>query len=638
MKEVSRYMNFLIPSTGLSNYLVLDSENQVIETYSADAEAAIGKLHINQKPLFCGGQRSGPNGATFSYVSKVCYKAGRFHFIELVFHDNNPEWYEGFFFLSFDDKTNQVLNGFYERVKHDANGNFRLHILYDPRKIDVKSVNVTVYHIIHNHDDLTQGMKQIQDNSEKIEGIIKQFKNIPEIDIAPPSSLDKIIIVPLECSYSKRFFSKLFLLQHHIICSQIISKYGLQQLQIPIKVNNEELFLLIYGDDYCNRLFLDNQDYFNVIKLPDGIIGVSSISQEKEYFENHCNLLRLIGETYQILHETGFGILTCSEVALDYDKAKAKVKEWIAANLQAAYKEYVDKTSEVVKWKNEFRLFQFFKLFFSDAIYQFRAEWLGWQSLDIYIPSLSAAIEYQGAQHYKASEFFGGVQGLVENQERDKQKRAKCQAMNIQLFEWNYKTTVTLDNIVRFINSTFPQVKTDEVTISQNLLNNTPLSISEFLLENCRFHEKTDSDVQHKQLGSVIRQYDENGNLLGEYTSIMQAANNTNTGISSIQKCLAGERNRAGGFFWTREEYGSSPAGIEKTTNKSESISLQKNLGLSKPVIQIDPATGEVIEIHNSISAAAKKVGIDKKCISDVLRHKQKTTGGFSWQYADMEE
>ena len=161
-------------------------------------------------------------------------------------------------------------------------------------------------------------------------------------------------------------------------------------------------------------------------------------------------------------------------------------------------------------------MYQFFKLFFPDAIYQYRSEWLGWQSLDVYIPSLSAAIEYQGQQHYTASEFFGGWQGFVENQERDKQKQAKCQEMSIQLFEWNYKTTVTYDNIVKFINANFPKTRTDEKTVCQHLMFNTPLSINEYLLNNYRFHEKSSAGVQRKQSEFVIRQYDSNGNLVNE--------------------------------------------------------------------------------------------------------------------------
>jgi hypothetical protein len=53
-------------------------------------------------------------------------------------------------------------------------------------------------------------------------------------------------------------------------------------------------------------------------------------------------------------------------------------------------------------------------------------KWLGRQHLDIYLPELNIGLEYQGAQHYVAVEFFGGEEGLAKTIERDKKKKQKC--------------------------------------------------------------------------------------------------------------------------------------------------------------------------------------------------------------------
>jgi hypothetical protein len=53
-------------------------------------------------------------------------------------------------------------------------------------------------------------------------------------------------------------------------------------------------------------------------------------------------------------------------------------------------------------------------------------KWLGKQHLDIYFPDLNIAIEYQGAQHYIAVDFFGGGEALVKNLERDARKKQLC--------------------------------------------------------------------------------------------------------------------------------------------------------------------------------------------------------------------
>jgi hypothetical protein len=60
-------------------------------------------------------------------------------------------------------------------------------------------------------------------------------------------------------------------------------------------------------------------------------------------------------------------------------------------------------------------------------------------SLDIFIPDLSVAIEYQGAQHFEAFNHFGGKNGLKKTQERDARKARLCKETGIQLicFEGN---------------------------------------------------------------------------------------------------------------------------------------------------------------------------------------------------------
>ena len=627
-KVIKEKNYFTIPLTGLSDYMVLDSENQFFEDYSEQAAVSLKKLHINGKKLSYGiGNLSISNHAFFTSISQTCIKAGKYHYIEYIYHDDNPVWFNGFFFLSYIEETGKVINGFYERAVHDRNGNFRLHLLYDPQKNSANSIKILVYHLIHDPNALQSVSNKVIDNSKRIEAIIGQFRNIPNIDITPPSNLDEVMVIPLECSYSKRFFSRLFMLQHHTVCSQIISGFGLQQYQIPIRAGNEELLILVCGDHYLN----------DTVMTPNKEIGVSAIPKGKEYLENYSKLLCIVGETERIIQKTEDGILIRSEAALLFRNAKSKIKEWITKNLELAYKEYVDRSSEIVVWKSEFRLFQFIKLLFTDAVYQFRADWLGEQSLDIYIPSLKAAIEYQGQQHYEASNYFGGESKLLEYQERDSQKRAKCKAVNVQLFEWNYKTTVTYNNVVSFINECFPRNKVNEKTICRHLSDCFPVRISDFLESNYRYHTSGSehSDSRPKATSSVIRQYDSNGNLIGEYSTITKASEATHVGYVSIQKCLAGERRRAGDFFWRREEYGSNPLGIEELLNAQDTHTTKENTGLSKPVIQIDPLTGEVICIHSSMSIAAKEAGVDKKGIYMVLNKKQKTAGGFFWQYAD---
>ena len=99
------------------------------------------------------------------------------------------------------------------------------------------------------------------------------------------------------------------------------------------------------------------------------------------------------------------------------------------------------------KWKHELSLFQVVKEVYPDTLYQYRPEWLGHQSLDLYIPSLQVGIEYQGIQHYTPVDFFGGEEALAHRQELDRQKSELCRENGVRLIEWPYSLEPTEENI-----------------------------------------------------------------------------------------------------------------------------------------------------------------------------------------------
>lgn len=103
------------------------------------------------------------------------------------------------------------------------------------------------------------------------------------------------------------------------------------------------------------------------------------------------------------------------------------------------------------KWASEQKLYAMVKAIYEDSIYQYKADWLGLQSIDIFIPCLKIAIEYQGIQHYEPVSIFGGEQGLVETQRRDEIKREKCIENNVKLLEWKYDLPVTMENVIGLI-------------------------------------------------------------------------------------------------------------------------------------------------------------------------------------------
>lgn len=54
---------------------------------------------------------------------------------------------------------------------------------------------------------------------------------------------------------------------------------------------------------------------------------------------------------------------------------------------------------------------------------------------DFYLPELNVCIEYQGEQHYRVVNFFGGEKGFIERQRNDNIKRKFCKDNDIRLLE-----------------------------------------------------------------------------------------------------------------------------------------------------------------------------------------------------------
>ena len=137
------------------------------------------------------------------------------------------------------------------------------------------------------------------------------------------------------------------------------------------------------------------------------------------------------------------------------DLALYEEKDGLRANWRLARTKIRTKlTAEGVikpKWKHELSLFHAVRGLYPDTLYQYRPDWLGRQSLDLYIPSLSTAIEYQGVQHYLPVEFFGGEEALSQRRDLDRVKKELCAANSVRLIEWPYSLDPTEKNVRKML-------------------------------------------------------------------------------------------------------------------------------------------------------------------------------------------
>lgn len=128
------------------------------------------------------------------------------------------------------------------------------------------------------------------------------------------------------------------------------------------------------------------------------------------------------------------------QIALTYIKH-------IRAERRELYSALVAKGDACGKWKSELIAFTIIKSLYPDAIYQYRDEWLGRQSVDVYLPQQKIAFEYQGLQHYEPVDYFGGESVFKATVERDQIKRDKCMQHGVRLIEWPYHKPLTRANI-----------------------------------------------------------------------------------------------------------------------------------------------------------------------------------------------
>ncbi|MFY1047322.1 hypothetical protein [Chryseobacterium sp. GP-SGM7] len=71
-------------------------------------------------------------------------------------------------------------------------------------------------------------------------------------------------------------------------------------------------------------------------------------------------------------------------------------------------------------------------------ISQHSPKWLQGQRFDIFIKELNVAIEYNGIQHFKSIDFFGGDEGLAKTQFLDTQKRERSLKNGVKIFNIDY--------------------------------------------------------------------------------------------------------------------------------------------------------------------------------------------------------
>ena len=209
----------------------------------------------------------------------------------------------------------------------------------------------------------------------------------------------------------------------------------------------------VTGDTFfcsCFKNAIEKHLYCNGEDRKDRLLQNTLKSQS--YKDNICHLCRGTPSNLSFCHsmygsffKVRYGAYikkTAFEFDIDEREAENIVREQVG----------VPKIGE--RWINETMLYNYISVLFPN--YEIHREaspdWLEGQRFDIYIPKLSLAIEYQGEQHFRAIELFGGKEGLLKTIKRDKIKADKCNKNQIHLVYFTYKDDLSEKLIEKRLN------------------------------------------------------------------------------------------------------------------------------------------------------------------------------------------
>ena len=308
-----------------------------------------------------------------------------------------------------------------------------------------------------------------KDVSETLRSISLEDKEL-EILNYEKEDLEKFLFD--EISINKKYndnYLKLFLLIH--------SKYYknaeiLYLLRLLLENCESDIFIkiLIYNyylnDIYCdfgncsstlfsNKYYISNRKNFLNYTRP---LQNDEESYYKYNYKYTCRLNEVYKCKYNYNNNYKFNFNTLysciffdrfgkSSYDYEYDE---EYKKNIIHIRNFAKEKYIGK----VKWINENKLFKNTQIIFNNSSIKVLREYspkkFNKQRLDIYfeINNKKIAFEYQGEQHFRSIDFFGGENAFLKRQKLDKLKKTRCKRYGIFLIEFKYDEDLSISSIL----------------------------------------------------------------------------------------------------------------------------------------------------------------------------------------------
>lgn len=346
-----------------------------------------------------------------------------------------------------------------------------------------KYINQEKIHQIELIDTLDNIIQNINNQSyEKHQGllrsVIKCFGNLPTTIInLEKISTDKFLV--------KAKAKMLRIYQNKIWCLNEISEQNIYSPKgLVHKIVNDEKYAAEKLHEITDELMskVNGKPYYNwydYVEKKNGekenIDGID-IVKYFNYFLPRLTIVRLFEEeVINYLNDkiTTFGKEnneTLCEYLANYLHVPANFYEKsdsIMFNLCLGVDNYLKQTLGLSdlneKWIKEFAMVKLFYKWFEGfkQLTQASPVWLKPQRLDLFIPDLKLAIEYQGEQHFMPIELFGGEEGFKTRKESDERKKKLCEANGINLEYINYYDDL-LEKVKEIYFKYYPDIKANK--------------------------------------------------------------------------------------------------------------------------------------------------------------------------------
>lgn len=265
--------------------------------------------------------------------------------------------------------------------------------------------------------------------------------------------------------------------------------------------------------------------------------------------------------------------------------------------------------------------FYYVKKLYPDAINRYTATFLGRMELDIYIPSIKYAIEYDGEAWHKKDKI-----------KREQLKYKRCQENGIKLIRLREKMSELGSDIADY------QFSTEKLYEHKNLQH-----IIIEILKRINFSDgwmrNSAIDVNIERDRFEIQKYKlklKKESLLEKFPQIAEEWHPTKNG--SITPCMF--KSRSDHKAWwicldCNHEYESTIGHRTYGTGCPKCAIEKVTQAKRKAVNMINPKTNTVISTFISISEASRQMKINNSNISMVCKGQRSKAGGYSWSYVE---